>query len=251
MVFSQIKCVTLQQRRYHSPLTTHLSPLKIEDVKHTKLETLYNIRTMPRKKTGFQYEVHPTPAKGKDGRNIVYAKPAKGMKLGIEAVDDYCASHHCLRSGELKLAMEEFLKAAGALMAQGYRIETPIGSFAPKLALKREITDPDDVMDSDVMLDGVEYVPGRRWDKAIGRWLENGFSRLENPNTQELVKDKAYLEQALADCLKNGYVTTKSFAFRAHLTRYSARKQLEEWTKGDNPKLMRSKMGQVHIYTEI
>ena len=27
---------------------------------------------MPRKKNGLLYEVHPTPVKGKDGRNIVY-----------------------------------------------------------------------------------------------------------------------------------------------------------------------------------
>ena len=27
---------------------------------------------MPRKKDGMPFEVHPTPAKGKDGKNIVY-----------------------------------------------------------------------------------------------------------------------------------------------------------------------------------
>ena len=143
---------------------------------------------MPKKKAGFLYEVHPTPAKGSDGRNIVYARPARGMKLSIDAVDDYCARHHCLRSGELKLAMGEFLKAAGALMARGYRIDTPIGSFAPKLALRREVTDPDEVRDSDVVLDGVDYIPGKHWDEAIGKWMFDGFSRLANPNTQAVVK---------------------------------------------------------------
>ena len=34
---------------------------------------------MPKKKSGFPYEVYPTPAKGKDGGNIVYARPAKGL----------------------------------------------------------------------------------------------------------------------------------------------------------------------------
>jgi hypothetical protein len=206
---------------------------------------------MPRKKNGFLYEVYPTPAKGKDGGNIVYARPAKGRKLTIEAVDDYCANHHCLRSGELKLAMEEFLKAAGALMAQGYRIDTPIGSFAPKLTMKREVTNPDDVEDSDIMLGGVEYIPGKRWDNAIGKWLDNGFTRQDNPNTQDLIKDTEHLEHALSESLKRGYVTAKSFAYYAGLTLYSARKQLEAWTKGDSPKLMRTKMGQMHIYTEI
>ncbi|MBR1415395.1 MAG: hypothetical protein IJ570_05980 [Prevotella sp.] len=206
---------------------------------------------MPRKKNGFLYEVHPTPAKGRDGGNIVYARPARGMKMSIDAVDSYCADHHCLRSGELKLVMEEFLKAAAVLMARGYRIDTPIGSFAPKLALKREITNPDEVKDSDVMLDGVDYIPGKHWDEAIGKWLFNGFTRADNPNTQELMNDAEHLERALQACLKRGYVTTRAFAFQAGLTLYSARKQLEAWTKGDNPKLMRSRMGQMHIYTEI
>ena len=206
---------------------------------------------MPRKKTGFLYEVHPTPAKGSDGRNIVYVRPASGRKLSIEAVDDYCATHHSLRSGELKLVMEEFLKAAAALMARGYRIDTPIGSFAPRLALKREVTNPDDVKDSDVKLDGVDYIPGKHWDNAISSWLPNGFTRKDNPNTQELMKDTEHLEQALRVSLKRGYVTARSFAYHADLTLYSARKQLEAWTQGENPKLMRSKMGQMHIYTEI
>jgi hypothetical protein len=206
---------------------------------------------MPRKKTGFLYEVHPTPAKGKDGGNIVYARPIRGRKLSIEAVDDYCATHHCLRSGELKLAMEEFLKAAGALMARGYRIDTPIGSFAPKLALRREVTHPDDVKDSDVVLDGVEYIPGKHWNEAIDKWLYNGFTRMDNPNTQELLEDTEALEWALNECLKRGYVTVKTFASYTKLTTYTARKQLEAWTKGKNPKLMRSSLGHTFIYTEI
>ena len=206
---------------------------------------------MPRKKTGFLYEVHPTPAKGKDGGNIVYVRPASGRKLSIEAVDDYCATHHSLRSGELKLAMEEFQKAAGALMARGYRIETPIGSFAPRLTLRREVTNPDDVKDSDVELAGVEYIPGKHWDEAIGKWLFNGFTCVEKPNTMALANDAEHLEQALEKCLKQGWVTVSSFAKNAGLTSYSARKQLEAWTKGDHPKLMRSRLAQSYIYTEI
>ena len=206
---------------------------------------------MPRKKEGFRYEVHPTPAKGKDGGNIVYARPAKGLKMDIDEVDDYCAAHHSLKSGELRLVMGEFLKVAAMLMAQGYRIDTPIGSFAPKLALKREITNPDDVRNSDVMLDGVDYIPGKHWNDAIGKWLFDGFVRVQTPNTQELMKDAEHLEQSLRKCLRQGYVTVKSFSCLTGLSDYSARKQLEAWTKGDTPKLMKTRMGQTYIYTEI
>ena len=63
--------------------------------------------------------------------------------------------------------------------AKGYRIETPLGSFAPKLKLKREITDPDEVRYSDVILDGVEYTPGKAWEEKLDHWLRDGFRRVE------------------------------------------------------------------------
>ena len=206
---------------------------------------------MPKKKSGFPYEVHPTPMKGKDGKNIVYAKPARGLKFSIEGLDDYCTRHYALRGGELELVLKTFLKAAAELMARGYRIDTPIGSFVPKLKLKREITDADEVKNSDVMLDGVDYNPGKHWNEAIEKWLYNGFLRVDNPNVQKLMNNEEHLEKALEDCLRRGYVTVHHFAIIANLTKYSARKQLEAWTKGDNPKLMKSKMGQTDIYTEI
>ena len=190
--------------------------------------------------------------KGKDGRNIVYAKPAKGLKLDIKAVDGYCHEHYELKDGELEFVFKQFLKCASELMARGYRIDTPIGSFVPKLGLKREITSADEVDDDDVQLEGVDYNPGKIWNKAIEGWLFNGFTRVENPNVQELMQDTAHLEQALRECLKQrGFVTVKAFTIQAHLTDYSARKQLEAWTKGDNPKLMKTKMGQTDIYTEV
>ena len=34
-------------------------------------------------------------------------------------------------------------------------------------------------------------------------------------------------------------------------SKFSARKLLNAWTEGDNPKLMKSKMGHTDIYTEI
>ena len=190
--------------------------------------------------------------KGKDGRNIVYAKPAKGLKLDIKAVDGYCHEHYELKDGELEFVFKQFLKCASELMARGYRIDTPIGSFVPKLGLKREITSADEVDDDDVQLEGVDYNPGKIWNKAIEGWLFNGFTKVENPNVQELMQDTAHLEQALKECLKQrGFVTVKAFTIQAHLTDYSARKQLETWTKGDNPKLMKTKMGQTDIYTEV
>ena len=207
---------------------------------------------MPRKKGGLPYEVHPTPAKGKDGKNIMYVKPARGYKMNMNDVDQFCSrGGYGMREGELSRAFEVFMSAAAELMSMGYRIDTTIGSFAPKLALRREITDADEVKNSDVILNGVEYKPGKKWNKAIEKWLDDGFRKVETPNVQEIIGDKAHLEKALAECLKRGFTTVRAFAYHANLTQYSARKQLNEWTKGMNAKLMKSRMGQQDIYTEI
>lgn len=87
---------------------------------------------MPIKKDGMLFEVHPTPIKGKDGKNIVYARPAEKAKLTMEGLEDYCERNYNSRYGELSRAFDFFLRAAAELMARGYRIDTPIGSFGVK-----------------------------------------------------------------------------------------------------------------------
>ena len=45
--------------------------------------------------------------------------------------------------------------------------------------------------------------------------------------------------------------TAGIFSRASGLTLYSARKQLNEWTRGDNPKLLMTPRGKEHIYTEV
>ena len=174
------------------------------------------------------------------------------LSSSMKQLEDYCERSYSLRYGELSRAFDVFVRVAGRFLAEGYRIDTPIGSFAPKLSLAKQITDADEVKDRDVRLDGVEYNPGKLWDKEIKKWLD-GFRRYHNPDTNEILADKKKLEQLMRDCIQkhNGYITAGMFARYSGLTLYSARKQLNEWTKGNNPKLLKTAHGKEHIYTEI
>ena len=207
---------------------------------------------MPRKKDGMLFEIHPTPAKGKDGKSILYVRPVSGHKLTMKALENYCSDNYGLRYGELSRAFDVFVRAASELMARGYRVDTPIGSFAPKLALWREITDPAEISGQDVRLDGVDYNPGKLWNDEIGKW-NNGFRRANNPDTQQIMSDSEKLEKILRDTINkyNGYVTVGRFAYHSGLTYYSARKQLNAWCEGDTPTLLKTKRGQEYIYTEL
>ena len=35
---------------------------------------------MPRKTDGIEFEIHPRPTKGEDGKPLLYVRPAKGRK---------------------------------------------------------------------------------------------------------------------------------------------------------------------------
>lgn len=207
---------------------------------------------MPRKDKGMWYEVHPSPKRGEDGKNLVYVRPMSGRKVTMEQIENYCEEHFYIHYGEISRAFSFFMRAAAMLLADGNRIDTPIGSFAPKLSLRRQVTDASEVKDRDVQLEGVEYNPGKLWEREIGKWL-HGFRCHKTPDRQEIMADKQRLEQVMRDCIQrhHGYITAGMFSRDSGLTVYSARKQLNEWTLGDRPKLLKSTRGKQHIYTEI
>ena len=180
---------------------------------------------MPRKTSGMWYEVHPTPVKGSDGKNLVYVRPKSGQKLTMKQLEDYCERINALRYGELSRVFDTFIRVAGRFLAEGYRIDTPLGSFAPKLSLAKQVTSADEVKDRDVRLDGVEYNPGKLWNREMEKW-HDGFRKAVTPDTTAILADKDKLEQQMRECIQkyHGYITAGMFARYTGLTLYSARK---------------------------
>lgn len=207
---------------------------------------------MPRKTNGMPFEIHPSPKKAENGKNILYVRPRSRQKITMEQLDDYCANHFALRPGELTRAFQAFIEATGYYLSEGYRVETLIGSFAPKIGLKRELTDPNEVKTTDVLFEGIEYKSVKEYEKSVLSNLR-GFRRANNPNVQQLMADENHLNKALQANLEryHGYVTARSFAHSANITYYSARKQLDKWCEGEHPRLLKTKQGQEYIYTEI
>ena len=89
-----------------------------------------------------QFEIHPRPTKGEDGKPLLYVRPAKGRKKSFKQLEDFCNKYRNLRTGELQMVFDVVIDVVGLWLSDGYRVETPIGSFAPKLKLLGEHTDP-------------------------------------------------------------------------------------------------------------
>lgn len=196
------------------------------------------------------FEVHPAPLKDKEGRNYVYVRPFGSLRCTLEEIDEYCSRNFAVQPGDVSRVLGVFMEAAKYKLARGERIETPFGTFAPKIGLRSEKTTADRVGSQDVELQGIEFVPTRDFVEKVER-RTNGFRPVGNPDTQKLSADMPHLERALHRCIEErGYATVHSFMRHSGLTYHSARKQLDKWCEGERARLLCTRMGGTFVYTE-
>ena len=205
---------------------------------------------MPRKTDGIEFELHPGPQKDKDGKPLLYAKLASKKKLTFAQLESYSISHKHMAKGELEACFTKFIKSARLWFYEGYRVETPIGSFAPKLKLMGEHTDPKTVTGRDIRFDGVEFIPSKDFIKEVCQ-NKLGFRRREEAVGNSQMHDPQAMEEALRKSLWEGFTTVSKFKFYSQLKRDSAQRYLDSLTVGDHPRLRRSKSGKSYIYFPI
>ena len=203
---------------------------------------------MPRKTNGIVFELHPGPQKDADGKPLLYARPAAGRKRKFEEIDDFCARYRHTTPGEMKRLFSLFMDVAGMWLAKGYRIETPIGSFALKLKLLGDHTDPARVTGKDIMYSGVEFTPSREFVETAGMNRE-GFRRSEHTVGNSQMYDTKAMEEALRVSMKAGYTTVTRFMHASGLKRDSAQKFLDGLSTGPDARLRRTQDGKTYVYT--
>lgn len=207
---------------------------------------------MARKEDGMQFEVHPTPLKDKKGNNYVCVKPRTFNHRTMEDIDDYCSRHFAMRPGEMTRAFNAFRQMSKIWLAWGDRLETPIGTFSPRLGLKSEKTTADRVRNDDVYLKGIGFEPSKEYvDEVDG--MTNGYRHTPFPSSLPLAGEEEHLLNALRLSIdgQGGYTTVSTFKMFSHLSDYAARQVLDRWCEEPRPRLMRSKIGRTYVYTEI
>ena len=185
---------------------------------------------MPRKTDGIEFEIHPRPTKGEDGKPLLYVRPAKGRKKGFKELEDFCTKYRSMRTGELKQAFDVVMEIVGHWVSDGYRVETPLGSFAPKLKLLGEHTDP----------------------KTIhGSKNREGYRKSQAPVGNSQMYDAQAMEEALRQSLKVGYTTIPDFMIHSGLKRDSAKSYLNSLCYGEHPRLRRIRESRRYLYFPI
>ena len=203
---------------------------------------------MPRKTDGIQFELHPGPKRDEEGKPLLYARPATGISKTIRQLDDFCAEYRNLQKGEMERLFNLFIDVAGNWLAQGYRVETPIGSFAMKLKLTGDHTDAEKVTGRDIVYNGVEFTPSRELIVKVGSNRE-GFRKKPGYVGNSQMYDPKAMEEALRKSLTLGYTTVSTFMYFSKLKRDSAQHYLDSLSKGENARLLRRKNGRTYVYS--
>ena len=213
---------------------------------HEKSDTPY-LYIMPRKTDGIEFEIHPGPKKGEDGKPLLYVRPAKGRKKTIADMEQFCSKYRNVSKGDFIRVFETCLEVTAMWLQDGYRVETPFGSFAPKLKLMGDHTDPKTIRGKDVRYAGVEFKPCKRFIKEANNGRE-GFRKGDNPVGNSQMYDEKAMESALQRCLRMGYITIPEFMIYSGLKRDSAKNFLDGLCKGDSPRLWRVKESRRFLY---
>ncbi|MCR4958479.1 MAG: hypothetical protein K6B13_07740 [Prevotella sp.] len=202
---------------------------------------------MPRKTDGIEFEIHPRPTKGKDGKPLLYVRPAKGRKKSFKELENFCNKYRNLRPGEMQMVMDVMIDVVGLWLSDGYRVETPIGSFAPKLKLLGEHTDPKTIHGRDIEYAGIEFIPSKEFVKEGGRNTE-GYRKSLAPVGNSQMYDEKAMDEALRRSMKLGYATIPEFMMFSGLKRDSAKTYLDSLCQGDHPRLWKIRKSGRWIY---
>lgn len=201
---------------------------------------------MPRKTDGMPFELYTRPTNGEDGKPLLYVRPAAPYKRTMKDVEKYCGFRG-VNKGIVDIAFETFIESCSEWLAEGYRVETPLGTFAPKIKLEGDFTDPAKVKGKNVKFAGIELIPSKHFVTMVKR-KQKGFYKKESNVGNAQMHDEAFMAEALRRALRNGFTTISIFMVVAGLKYHSAQRYLNGLCSGEHPTLRRMRIGTTYHY---
>ena len=204
--------------------------------------------TMPRKTDGIAFELQPRPTKGEDGKPLLYAQPVIKHKYTLKGLEEFCVKYRRMQKGEIQQLFGVLEDVVTTLLKDGNRVETPFGTFAPKLKLQGEHTDPNKVKGRDVKYGGIEFIPSKDFIEKAD-CSHHGFRRKKTVVGNSQMYDAKAMDEALSKCTKrHGFTTINTFMVFSGLKYKSAKKYLDSLCQGEQPRLYRLQEGRAWHY---
>lgn len=203
---------------------------------------------MPINKRGIPYELYESPKKDESGRNILCAKVVTNGTYSQKQLEDYMQEYWTIHPSDARRFMTAFVDAVTSLLADGYRVDTPIGSFYTKLKLDAPYTAADKVTANQVGFDGVGILPDKEFVKRVADSI-HGFQRKRRHRSSNL-GFTAELQRKVRKLARDngGFFDIRDFRMAFGVSEYMARKTLQALCKGTPPFLQYKKASRSIVY---
>ena len=209
---------------------------------------------MPRKTDGLPFEVHRSPSADEEGNVVLYATPLSNRTKEFDEIESSLLITNAIRKGELQRSFDAFFDECVRWLSLGYRIQTPIGVFSPKLGMKRKVTNTREVRHDDVEFKSIDFRPSAKLTKEVKYRIKRiGFRYVNKVDSTLLMINEEAMEKALRKSIhaEGNYTTVSRFMFYSGLSKYAATKKLRQWCATDHPQLKKRKIGHSIIYEFI
>lgn len=203
---------------------------------------------MPVNRSGISFELYDSPKKDESGRNILCAKVVSNGTYTQRQLEEYMQKFWTIHPSDARRFMTAFVDAVTSLLADGYRVDTPIGSFYTKLKLDAPYTAADKVTANQVGFDGVGILPDKEFVKRVADGI-HGFLRQRRRRTPHLgsTDDIQRKVRKLAND-NDGFFDIRDFRMAFGVSEYMARKTLHALCKGTPPFLQYKKASRSIVY---
>lgn len=193
------------------------------------------------------FELYQSPITDESGKHRLYVRPVIHRKVTMGEVDAYCARNRGMRRGQVIAAMNCFVDVCKEWLADGCRVETPLGVFSPRLRLVHQEVSPKEVSGKDVRLSGIRFSPSKRFITLVADEA-CGFRRMTTQGIDDSDNGRKVLAEALRRSLVSGFTTVRLFQIESRLKYATARTYLDNLSKGPSPLLSRQKIGTTYHY---
>lgn len=204
---------------------------------------------MPINKRGIPYELYESPKKDESGRNILCAKVVTNGTYSQKQLEDYMQEYWTIHPSDARRFMTAFVDAVTSLLADGYRVDTPIGSFYMKLKLDAPYTSADKVTARQVGFDGIGILPDKDF---VNRVRDNihGYQRERRRHSPDLGSaDDIHRKVTKLARDNGGFFDIRDFRMAFGVSDYMARKHLKMLSEGPSPFLCCKRMGSSLTYS--
>ena len=211
--------------------------IRVHNIRVIRVHKTVNI-SMPINKSGIRYELYDTPKK--DESSGTYTQ---------QQLEEYLQRHWAIHPSDARRFMTAFVDALSQLLANGYRIDTLLGSFYPKLKLDAPFTATDKVTANDVAFDGIGFLA----DKAFTEKVRNsiGGLRRERGHKSNPLGSPADIRRKVTKLARDngGIFDMRDFRLAFGVSDYMARKHLKMLSEGPSPFLCCKRMGSSLTYS--